>query len=381
MIMAGRDPASALLELEYEPDPPIFTPRITAIIGQDKSLLISSAYRPVDNSPGAERLVIRCTELPTGSAMVLTTYAGGSRHVSVSREVSRLACSEDTGQELIELGVAGSGPTPSCRGGARPSEWWEGSNRRHQQSPHRSPLTRLSPRSQLARSAPPPLRAVGYIRVSTAEQASSELGMEAQRTAITTACTQRGWLLEECFEDAGVSSVARHRPGLAAALAAVRAREADAIVVAKLDRLARSALHAATLFADAAKNNWELIIVDVDASTAGGRFMRNVMAAAAEYEHELIAARTRDALAAARARGIQLGRPRDIEPDVEDRIVSLRKRSRLSARAIAKRLESAHVLSPRGSERWHPATITRVLRRHGVSFDRGRTRDTGLKHP
>ena len=153
--------------------------------------------------------------------------------------------------------------------------------------------------------------------------------MEAQRTAITTACTQRGWLLEECFEDAGVSSVARHRPGLAAALAAVRAREADAIVVAKLDRLARSALHAATLFADAAKNNWELIIVDVDASTAGGRFMRNVMAAAAEYEHELIAARTRDALAAARARGIQLGRPRDIEPDVEDRIVSLRKRSRL----------------------------------------------------
>lgn len=101
VIMAGRDPASALLELEYEPDPPIFTPRITAIIGQDELLLISSAYRPVDNSPGAERLVIRCTELPTGSAMVLTTYAGGSRHVSVSREVSRLACSEDTGQELI----------------------------------------------------------------------------------------------------------------------------------------------------------------------------------------------------------------------------------------------------------------------------------------
>jgi DNA invertase Pin-like site-specific DNA recombinase len=229
-------------------------------------------------------------------------------------------------------------------------------------------------------TTPSPLRAVGYIRVSTAEQASSGLGMEAQRTAITTACTQRGWLLQEFFEDAGVSSVARHRPGLAAALAAVRAGEADAIVVAKLDRLARSTLHAATLFADAAKNNWELIIVDVDASSGGGRFMRNVMAAAAEYEHELIAARTRDALAAARARGIKLGRPRDIEPDVEDRIVSLRKRSRLSARAIAKRLESAHVLSPRGSERWHPATITRVLRRHGVSFDRGRTRDTRLKH-
>ena len=103
MIMAGRDPASALLELEYEPDPPIFTPRITAILSQDESFLISSAYRPVDLSPEAERLVIRCTELPTGSAMVLTTYAGGSRHVAVSREVSRLACSEDTGQELIDL--------------------------------------------------------------------------------------------------------------------------------------------------------------------------------------------------------------------------------------------------------------------------------------
>ena len=223
-----------------------------------------------------------------------------------------------------------------------------------------------------------PVVAVGYVRVSTAEQASSGLGLDAQRSAITAACKQRGWVLSGFQEDAGVSS-ARRRPGLDSAFAAVRSREATAIVVSKLDRLARSTLHAATLFADAAKNNWELVIVDVDASTAGGRFMRNVMAAAAEYEHELIAARTRDALAAARARGIQLGRPRDIEPEVEDRIVSLRKRSRLSARAIAKKLEAAHVLSPRGSERWHPATVTRVLRRHGVSFDRGRTRDTRVR--
>jgi DNA invertase Pin-like site-specific DNA recombinase len=216
--------------------------------------------------------------------------------------------------------------------------------------------------------------------VSTAEQASSGLGLDAQRSAITAACQQRGWVLSGFQEDAGVSSVARRRPALESALAAVRSREANAIVVSKLDRLARSTLHAATLFADAAKNNWELVIVDVDASTAGGRFMRNVMAAAAEYEHELIAARTRDALSAARARGIQLGRPRDIEPDLEDRIVQLRRRHGLSARAIAKNLEAGHILSPRGSERWHPATITRVLHRHGVSFNRGRTRETKLKH-
>jgi len=218
------------------------------------------------------------------------------------------------------------------------------------------------------------VRAVGYIRVSTAEQATSGLGLEAQRAAVTAACKQRGWLLADFFEDAGVSSVARTRPGLDAALAAVRAGETDAIVVAKLDRLARSTLHAATLFADAAKNNWQLIIVDVDASTAGGRFMRNVMAAAAEYEHELIAARTRDALSAARARGVQLGRPREIASDIEDRIVELRKRNRLSARAIARRLESAGVRGPRGGERWYPATVARVLHRHGVSLQRGRPR-------
>jgi hypothetical protein len=137
---------------------------------------------------------------------------------------------------------------------------------------------------------PPPLRAIGNLRVSTAEQASSGLGLDAQRSAISAACQQRGWGLPGFEEDAGVSSVARRRPGLETALAAVHTGEADAIVVSKLDRLARSTLQAATLLADAAKNNWELIIADVDASTAGGRFMRNVMAAAAEYEHELIAA-------------------------------------------------------------------------------------------
>lgn len=218
----------------------------------------------------------------------------------------------------------------------------------------------------------PPRPAVAYIRVSTAEQASSGLGLDAQRATIAAACKQHGWQLVETFEDAGVSSTAKRRPGLELALEAVRSGAAKAIITAKLDRLARSTLQAATLFAAAKKEGWDLVIADVDASTAGGRFMRNVMAAAAEYEHELISVRTRDALAAAKARGIHVGRPQDVAPELADAIVSARRRRRLSARAIARELEAAGTPSPRGGPTWHPSTVADILHRADCRLSSGR---------
>jgi DNA invertase Pin-like site-specific DNA recombinase len=97
-----------------------------------------------------------------------------------------------------------------------------------------------------ALSAPNPSHAYGYLRVSTAEQAAGGLGLDAQRASITAACAGHGWALAQVFEDRGISAGAKARPGLEAALAACAADPGAVLVVAKLDRLARSFTHYAS---------------------------------------------------------------------------------------------------------------------------------------
>ena len=92
------------------------------------------------------------------------------------------------------------------------------------------------------------LRVVGYIRVSTEEQALSGAGLDAQRAAIVGEVERRGWQLAGMFEDAGVSGKSMTgRHGLEAAIETVERHEAQALVVAKLDRLSRSLLDFAAL--------------------------------------------------------------------------------------------------------------------------------------
>src|SRR4051794_12815141 len=101
---------------------------------------------------------------------------------------------------------------------------------------------------------------VGYIRVSTDEQAESGAGLAAQRTAIEAECARRGWTLVETFEDAGASGKSLDgRPQLAAALNAVETGQAATLVVAKLDRLSRSVHDAAGLLDRAQRAGWSLV--------------------------------------------------------------------------------------------------------------------------
>src|SRR4051812_22324091 len=93
-----------------------------------------------------------------------------------------------------------------------------------------------------------PMQAVGYVRVSTSEQADSGLGLQAQRSAIKAEAKRRGWALVGIEEDAGASGKSMAgRAGLEAALALVESGQAEALVVAKLDRLSRSLLDFAAL--------------------------------------------------------------------------------------------------------------------------------------
>jgi DNA invertase Pin-like site-specific DNA recombinase len=207
-------------------------------------------------------------------------------------------------------------------------------------------------------------RAVGYLRVSTDEQADSGAGLSAQRTTIEAEADRRDWTLIAVEVDAGASGKSlAGRPNLAAALDAVSSGRADVLVVAKLDRLSRSLLDFAALMARSQQEGWSLVALDlgVDTSTPAGEFMAAVMASAAQWERRIIGQRTRDALAAKRAQGVRLGRPSTIPADVSNEIKQHRAAG-MTIRAIADRLTADGVPTTAGGKRWSASTVQRVLR-------------------
>jgi DNA invertase Pin-like site-specific DNA recombinase len=206
---------------------------------------------------------------------------------------------------------------------------------------------------------------VGYTRVSTDEQASSGLGLKAQRALIEAECQRRGWDLVQVFQDAGLSGKAMSgRPALAEALEAVRRRASGALVVAKLDRLSRSLLDFASLMEDARKEGWALVILDlgVDTTTPSGEMIANVMATFAQFERRLIGQRTKDALAVKKRAGVKLGRPVAVDEAVVKRIARERRRG-LSLRKIAGGLNRDEVTTAHGGVRWYASTVKAVLER------------------
>jgi DNA invertase Pin-like site-specific DNA recombinase len=209
-------------------------------------------------------------------------------------------------------------------------------------------------------------RVIGYIRVSTDEQATSGAGLEAQRAAILAEAERRGWHLVEMIEDAGYSGKSLRRPGIVAALDALAHKRADTLVVAKLDRLSRSMLDFAGLMDRAAREHWALVALDVgvDTTTPSGEAMANVMATFAQFERRLIAQRTRDALAQKRLAGVRLGRPRRLPTEVLRRIVTARQEG-LTLAAIADRLNTDAIATAQGGKRWYASTVSKVLQTAG----------------
>jgi len=211
------------------------------------------------------------------------------------------------------------------------------------------------------KSTADPTAVVGYVRVSTDEQAESGLGLASQRAAIKAECARRGWTLVAIHEDA-LSGKSLNRPGMAAALMAVESGAASAIIVAKLDRLSRSLVDFASLMARAQAGRWNLVALDlgIDLTTAAGEFMANVMASAAQWERRIIGQRTRDALAVKRAQGVRLGRPVMLAADVADRIVTAH-RAGAGWSAIARQLNADAVPTAHGGVRWYPSTVRAVV--------------------
>ena len=206
------------------------------------------------------------------------------------------------------------------------------------------------------------MQVIGYVRVSSTEQRLSGAGLGAHRSAIEAECRRRGWTLVKMIDDAGYSARDLRRPGVQEALEALKRGEANALVVSKLDRLSRSMIDFTGLMAKATKQGWALVALDcaVDTTTPAGEAMANVLATFAQFERRLIGQRTREALAAKRAAGVRLGRPRSLPSSIRNRIRTERERG-LSLQAIADALNADAVPTAQGGRRWWPSTVRAAL--------------------
>ena len=225
---------------------------------------------------------------------------------------------------------------------------------------------------------PAPPRFVAYYRVSTDKQGRSGLGLEAQRAAVAAhvASVARGTVAAEFVEVE--SGRRRDRPQLATALAAARAHRA-VLVIAKLDRLARNVHFVSGLM----ESGVEFVAADMPTVN---RLTVHILAAVAEEEARMISARTKAALAAAKARGVRLGNPnlragsaeqaraanaakaaraRTRAADVLPVIEQARRAGAATLQQLAAALDARGVPTPSGrGAGWRPVQVGRVLGRY-----------------
>jgi DNA invertase Pin-like site-specific DNA recombinase len=218
-------------------------------------------------------------------------------------------------------------------------------------------------------------RYVVYLRVSTARQGRSGLGIEAQRQAVQNYLQGEKPLSEFVEIETGTRS---DRPQLAAALAACRVHRAT-LVIAKLDRLARNVAFVSSLM----EAGVEFVACDFPEAN---RLTIHVVAAFAEHEGRVIAERTRAALAVAKARGAHLGgfrgragtcsdlakaravrsaKARERAVDLAPTIEELRLAGAFSLRSIAAGLNVRGIVAARGGQ-WSAAQVRHVIARAAI---------------
>jgi len=173
-----------------------------------------------------------------------------------------------------------------------------------------------------------------YARVSTREQST-----ETQVAELAAYCQSRGWTDVAVFRDDGISGIRDNRPELDQLRERMLHGEFSSIVVSKMDRLGRSLGMILRFWDEADAAGVRVIVIDqgIDTSTPAGRLQRNMLAALAEFERELILERTRAGIARARALGKKFGAPRKISEAVAREVRDRRGRGE-SLRLISQRM-------------------------------------------
>lgn len=208
---------------------------------------------------------------------------------------------------------------------------------------------------------------IAYYRVSTDRQGKSGLGLEAQQQAVADHLERTGGAIVEAFTEIE-SGKRRQRPQLAAALKACRRQKAT-LIIAKLDRLARNVHFISGLM----ESGVDFIATD---NPHANRLMIHMLAAFAEHEREQISQRTKEALAAAKRRGVELGRNgREVlarenrqradsfAAELAATISEIKAAGHRTIRAIAAELNQRAVPTARPGARWHRSNTHTLLKR------------------
>ena len=211
-----------------------------------------------------------------------------------------------------------------------------------------------------------PGKALLYARVSTSMQVNEGVSLDVQERQLINAAEFHGFTSWDLVREEGRSGKSiTGRPALTEALRALEAKEADALIVTRIDRLARSTTDFLDIVDRANKGGWRLIMLDLnlDTSTYQGRFVVTVMSALAEMERGIIAARQKDVHKDRRDRGVVWGvdmGPKNKTPlEVKDRILSSRIKG-LSYREIADALNADEIPTQNG-RKWHPSTVKNIV--------------------
>lgn len=206
---------------------------------------------------------------------------------------------------------------------------------------------------------------VAYYRVSTERQHASGLGLEAQRETVMRYVGSHSLLAEYVEIESGKAHA--NRPMLLTALAECRKHHAT-LLIARLDRLSRNVAFIANLM----ESSVDFVACDMPAAN---RLTLHILAAVAEHEREMISARTKAALGAAKARGVKLGNPRLYEAAKLARVSHLARRPSpeiiklmqdwqhegMTLRAIAARLNRMNIKTGRGCL-WYSSSVGNQLR-------------------
>lgn len=209
-------------------------------------------------------------------------------------------------------------------------------------------------------------KAIPYYRVSTERQGQSGLGLDAQRKAVLDYVSTHGiQLLKEYTEvESGRNS---KRPVLLHALEECK-REKAILLIAKLDRLGRNVAFISRLM----ESNVDFIAVD---NPHASKLIVHIMAAFAEYERDQISARTREALQAAKRRGVLLGKngkclaeknkkdAQDFAKKMVPTISRLFHQGNVTIRKLTEILNRKKIATYSGKGKWHPSTVHRLLKK------------------
>ncbi len=218
------------------------------------------------------------------------------------------------------------------------------------------------------------MKAALYLRVSTEDQATNGVSLAAQEERLRAYCTARDWQVHKIYTDDGASGKTLDRPALARLMGDAKARRFEALCIYKLDRMTRSVHDLGTLVEFFDRRNIALVSLSesLDASTAAGRLLMNVLGSVAQWEREAIGERTAVALRYRRNHLKVYGetpfgfkRIGDRLESVERELAVVRRmhglrRDGLTLRAIAEALNRDHIRTKKG-KRWAAEQVRYIL--------------------